>query len=47
MLLASDSLEDQIAGSVAALRQQGDVLEERYLPPAVRDKVDSLDGTSA
>ena len=47
MLLASDSLEDQIGASVAALRQQGDVLEERYLPPAVRDKVDSLDGISA
>ena len=42
MLLPGDGLEDQIAAAIAALREQGDVLEERYLPPAVREKVDAL-----
>jgi hypothetical protein len=41
VLLASDGLEDRIAAAAEALRQIApDLLEGRYLPPAVREALE-------
>lgn len=45
VLCDSDGIEDRIAAAAAALRLHApDLVEERYLPPAVRQRLDPRRG---